>query len=193
MKRKNLRKKIIDAAVRLFAQKGFHETTVDDIAKAAKIAKGTPYLYFKDKSSLYISVIDEHLIGGITFIKKIQQENLTNTEQLKKIAEGWLNYMLKFKNTFPMYSMENINLTKKIMKQIKPIMASRFEEVINLIGEIIEKGIETGEFRKIHPHLGALYFLNVIRTAFFAHIFFPNVKSPESKIGDILMFGFKGR
>lgn len=173
--------------------RGFFETTIDDIARSAKIAKGTVYLYFKDKPSLYISIIDEHFSEGVKFLKEFQKENLTSTEKLRHIASEWLNYMLKFKNSFPMFSMENINLTKKIMKGIKPIIFTRIEEIVNLIARIIKDGIENGEFRKINPRLGALYFLNVVRTAFLAHLFCPNLKNPEKEIGDILVVGLKKR
>ena len=193
MKHKNLKRKIIDGAIKLFAEKGFYETTVDDIAKRAKIAKGTVYLYFKNKPSLYITIIDEHFTDGIKFLKEIQEQNLTSTEKLKRIASEWLNYMIKFKNSFPMFSMENVNLTKKIMKGIKPIMFSRLDEIIDIIAQIVKEGIKDGEFRKTNPRLGAMYFLNIIRTAFISHVFYPDIKNPERDIGEVLMFGLKRR
>jgi TetR/AcrR family fatty acid metabolism transcriptional regulator len=190
-RKKGLRKKIISSAVKLFAKKGFYETTIEDIAKGAKIAKGTVYLYFKDKPTLYISIIDEHFVDGIAFLGKVQKEKLTNRKKLEKIASQWLSYMLKFRHSFPMLSVENMNLTKKIMKGVKPKIFMRFAEIVNIIGEIIQQGTKNGEFRKIKPHLGALYLLNVIRTAFIAHVLYPEFENPEKEIGSILMSGLK--
>ena len=59
--RTNLRKKqILEAATRVFAEKGYHRATTKEIARAAEIAEGTIYLYFKNKSELLIALL-EHL------------------------------------------------------------------------------------------------------------------------------------
>jgi len=59
--RTNLRKaQILEAATRVFAKKGYHRATTKDIARAAEIAEGTIYLYFKNKSELLIGLL-EHL------------------------------------------------------------------------------------------------------------------------------------
>ncbi len=59
--RERLRRRadIIDAAKELFYEKGFMETTMEDIAAAAELSKGTLYLYFAGKDELYISIIVE--------------------------------------------------------------------------------------------------------------------------------------
>jgi len=59
--RTNLRKtQILEAATRVFAEKGYHRATTKDVARAAGIAEGTIYLYFKNKSELLIGLL-EHL------------------------------------------------------------------------------------------------------------------------------------
>lgn len=52
------RSQILDAAVQVFAHKGFHAATVRDIAKKAKLADGTMYLYFKNKNDLLLAILD---------------------------------------------------------------------------------------------------------------------------------------
>lgn len=52
---------ILDAALAVFAQKGFISARIEDIAKAAGVGKGTVYLYFPDKESLFKSLIGENL------------------------------------------------------------------------------------------------------------------------------------
>ena len=51
------RQSLIDAARALFAEKGYHDTTVDDITRTANVAKGTFYLYFSEKREIYHEVI----------------------------------------------------------------------------------------------------------------------------------------
>lgn len=191
MKKRDLRRTIIDAAVRLFAKKGFFETRVDDIARAAKIAKGTVFLYFKNKPSLYTEIIDEHFTGAIQFLKKTQAQRISNMDKLRAISDDWLDYMLKFKHQYPMFTMENVDKTRKIMRGLHAVAFSRVGEIIDHIARIIQAGIAAGEFRKMDPKLGAIYFLNSIRTVFQACIILPECKHPKKQIMEMLFKGLK--
>jgi TetR/AcrR family fatty acid metabolism transcriptional regulator len=59
------RNQILDAATIVFAEKGFHPTTIKDIAKVAGIADGTIYNYFKNKSALLIGIFDRMRASAI--------------------------------------------------------------------------------------------------------------------------------
>jgi len=61
---RNRTDQILEAAEKLFAQKGFYSTTVGEIAEKAGIAKGTIYLYFRDKRDLFFSVRRESRRAG---------------------------------------------------------------------------------------------------------------------------------
>ncbi len=52
------RKEILKAALVVFSQKGFHKTSMNDIAQKAEIGKGTLYDYFKSKDELFLSLLD---------------------------------------------------------------------------------------------------------------------------------------
>ena len=52
------RERILDAAVACFARCGYHQTTMDDIATEAGIAKGAPYVYFEGKEALFLALYD---------------------------------------------------------------------------------------------------------------------------------------
>jgi AcrR family transcriptional regulator len=60
---------IIRAAEHVFALKGFHEATIQDIARQAQYATGTVYLYFADKDSLYLSIVEEKLRKFLQVLK----------------------------------------------------------------------------------------------------------------------------
>jgi len=189
----DLKQKIIKAAIKIFADKGFFGATVDDIAKSAKVGKGTVYLYFKDKPSLYVSIIDEQFMTGFGFLEELKREKIPTLKKLKRIANNWLNYMFKFEHELPMYSMENINMTRKIMKGMQSMIPRHFDKMIGQIAEIIRQGVDNGELRKIDPKIGAVYFLNSIKTAFLLYVFYPQIKNPEKQIDDLLFFGLKRR
>lgn len=58
MSKEERREELLSAARRVFAQKGFHDAKVGDIAASAGVAKGTVYLYFPDKRSIFVELID---------------------------------------------------------------------------------------------------------------------------------------
>jgi TetR/AcrR family fatty acid metabolism transcriptional regulator len=60
---------IIRAAEHVFALKGFHRATIQDIARQAQYATGTVYLYFEDKDSLYFSIFEEKIKGLLHILR----------------------------------------------------------------------------------------------------------------------------
>ena len=61
---------ILHAAEHIFAQKGYDKATMQDIAREAQYATGTVYLYFKDKESLYFSLLEEKISEMMSIIKE---------------------------------------------------------------------------------------------------------------------------
>src|SRR3989338_3175766 len=53
--------RILEAATRVFAKKGFYNSTIADVAKVAEVAEGTIYLYFKNKDDLLISIFEHSM------------------------------------------------------------------------------------------------------------------------------------
>src|SRR5262245_66690233 len=71
---------ILEAARAVFAKKGFHDTTVDEIAEAAGVAKGTVYLYYRSKQDIYFEALR---FGFASLIKALERE----MEETEDIAE----------------------------------------------------------------------------------------------------------
>ena len=78
---------ILEAAARLFAEKGFHRTTTKDIAEAADVSEGTLYNYFENK--------DEMLMGIMTLLVDAQHMNILLSDGLPVDARHFLRAMLQ--------------------------------------------------------------------------------------------------
>ncbi|MGC3940303.1 TetR/AcrR family transcriptional regulator [Roseobacter sp. EG26] len=61
--REEMQHGILDAAMQVYAKKGYHAATIADVAEAAGLGKGTLYLYFKNKESIAISMVERHFKG----------------------------------------------------------------------------------------------------------------------------------
>lgn len=82
---------IIDAAVEVIAENGYHQSQVSKIAKQAGVADGTIYLYFKNKEDILISLFKEKM-GQ--FIERME-EDIKEKQQRKR------NWRLSFQSIFP--------------------------------------------------------------------------------------------
>ncbi|MEO0136062.1 MAG: TetR/AcrR family transcriptional regulator [candidate division WOR-3 bacterium] len=191
--KKDMREKIMKSAMAIFARKGFFKTTVDDIARAAGVAKGTVYLYFKDKTEIYIYIIETHLNSALADLQSVDRENLTSSEKLKKIAGDWLLHAIEFHKFFPVVSMENINQAFRIMKGVKKRVFPIINQIISSVAEIIETGIKNGEFRKINPRIAAISFLNIMRAPLLLSIFTSEQIEVSEEILSLFFEGLQNR
>ena len=134
-------KQIIDAAVVVIAENGYHQAQVSKIAKQAGVADGTIYLYFKNKEDILISLFEEKM--GC-FVEKIEEE-------LRKRDSG-RKVICVIEAHFEMLS-EDLHLaivTQLELRQSNKELRLRINDVLrgylNLIDQIIIEGKENGEF-----------------------------------------------
>jgi AcrR family transcriptional regulator len=75
-------RRIIDAAVQLFAERPFHEVRMEDIAARAQVAKGTLYLHYKDKEDLFVGIMNDGLSKLVDRIEASLEVGMPPEEKL---------------------------------------------------------------------------------------------------------------
>ena len=161
------RNDIINVSRKLFADKDFDKVSMEDIAKKAGIGKGTLYLYFKNKESLYFAVV----LKGIRIWAEIVSEGVKKDDSGLKRLISYGNANRGFSSEYPdyfrlLYSPTSI---KKQFDMDKMTSSEEFQEVRELFKEImsigidsIEKGIDEGEIRSDVDPTEAAVLLSVI-------------------------------
>ena len=192
-KETNIREKIIKHALKIFSQKGFFRTTVDDIAQATGVAKGTVYLYFKDKQDLYIATIDEHFSRALDTLSSIEAKTTTPSEKMEEIAVNFVDYIKHLKTTYMMFTFENINLKGKTLKQMHTVIEPKIQTMIEVISNIIKSGIQNNEFRKVDPKIAAFYFISTIRAIFLSDFYMSDVSYKTDTVLKLFFQGLKKR
>jgi len=141
---------ILDAALAVFAQKGFAATKLDDIAAKAGITKGTIYLYFDSKQALFEALARQSVGAQIEQVTA-QLANFPGT------SAELLRFVLSTMGRFAMTS-DRVVLPRLVLAEAAnfPQLAEFWrreiiERGIGLMSGIIRRGIERGEFRKIEP------------------------------------------
>ena len=141
--RTELKEKIMQSAMENFAKNGFDRTRMEDIATAASLAKGTLYLYFKNKEDLFYAICDHNL------------EELRN--QLSRLFNRKENIMLdaeRFYNEYRKGSLgsdtirfEMIALSTRSPK-LRKILAENQSKVYQVVKEFLKTQIEKGFLRE---------------------------------------------
>ena len=144
MKAVNKHAKIITAATKVFAKKGFFNARISDIAKEAKVADGTIYLYFNNKIDILLSVFEEEINSIIENARSlIAQEN----DPRKKFEIFVITHLATMKKNKNLAEVMQIEL-RQTTKIIKDYRNTKFNEYIDIIAEIIKDGQSKNIFRK---------------------------------------------
>lgn len=134
---------IIDAAVRVIAEHGYHNAQVARIAREAKVADGTIYLYFENKDDVLISLFTEKMGKFVSEAKQVLNEFDSPIEQLREIIR------LHFENLERDHKLAIV--TQIELRQSNPEVRKRINAVLkkylDVIDRVIEAGINQGMFR----------------------------------------------
>src|SRR5512143_887913 len=87
------RQRILDAAVRTFGRRGYHDAKIADIAAAARVAEGTVYLYFRNKEDLFATVFDEKMDDLLSRGRGIVRAQASAADRLTALVDLHLTYL----------------------------------------------------------------------------------------------------
>lgn len=153
--------KIIKSSLKLFVKKGYHGTSISDIAEIAKLTKGAIYFHFKNKDAILEKILKLNEINYLD--KMIAEVTATDGKAIDKMKT-----FLKYSLNFPVnYGDEGLNLGVCLTNMSTELCAShkRYEKNIKrvykkfyeFLGNLLKEGVKDGSFRKdINPKVLAL-------------------------------------
>jgi AcrR family transcriptional regulator len=135
------RRQILQAAVRAFAEKGYHATRVSDIAKEAGVAYGLVYHYYESKETLLEAIFKETWGAMLETVRSVEQLDEPAHEQVRKVTEIVLRSWKR-----------DPNLVRVLVREVtRSTQVQEETEEIDLayraLQRIVERGQESGEFR----------------------------------------------
>ncbi|PIC71285.1 TetR family transcriptional regulator [Sporosarcina sp. P2] len=134
-------KQIVDAAVIVIAENGYHQAQVSKIAKEAGVADGTIYLYFKNKEDILISVFREKMAIFVENIKEILKTDLPIAEKLELVVENHFKVLQEDPHLAIVTQLELRQSNKELRFQINNVL----KEYMVLLDTLLEEGVENGE------------------------------------------------
>ena len=193
MKANDKHEKIIEAAVKVFASKGFYNAKVAEIAREAGIADGTIYLYFKNKDDILISLFEEKINKIILRVQAEIQKIDDPVEKLRKFITLHLKLVREDRHLAEVIQVE-LRQSNKFMREYDPV---KFLDYMNIISSVVKEGQQRNIFRKeVSPGIVkralfgaldemALHFVLVKESRY-------DIEKTADEIADIFILGLGG-
>ncbi|MGD9410945.1 MAG: TetR/AcrR family transcriptional regulator [Desulfobacterales bacterium] len=144
MEKNNKYHQILEAAVKVFARQGFHQSTVAQIAKEAGVADGTIYLYFKNKDDILVQFFSFRAKQVFESFREAVDQAETSADKLRNLVRRHLTEFQRDRDGAVVYQVETHQNSRLAEAQIKE-MSKMYRD---LISEIIEHGQQEGTIRK---------------------------------------------
>jgi TetR/AcrR family fatty acid metabolism transcriptional regulator len=150
---------ILRAAIDTFAARGFFNAQVADVARAAGIAAGTVYLYFRSKDDLLISIFERTMTDAIAEGRASVAQKTDPVERLQAIARVHLDRLGRDRQLAVVFQIE-LRQSTKFMERFS---ATQLREYLGIIRDIIADGQAKRVFRRhINPTLAAKIFFGAL-------------------------------
>lgn len=138
------RERILRAAIKVFARKGFYATRVSEIAKAAGVADGTIYLYFENKDDVLVSIFEDRITKLLGFLRGEIGKASTVEEKVRIVVELQLGLLEEQRDLAEVVTV-NLRQSSRLLKQYA---APLFSEYLDLIAGVIAEGQRDGALRE---------------------------------------------
>ena len=151
------RRLLLDAAVRVFARKGYHTCRVGDIAEEAGVAHGLLYHYFASKEELLETVFRVNWSDLLEAVKTVEESGEPAREQLRQVAAILLRSWRR-----------DPDLVRVLVREVArspqvQLRVAEIGEAFQAIERIVRRGQEAGEFRSdLDPRLAAVIFYGAL-------------------------------
>ncbi|WP_338750524.1 TetR/AcrR family transcriptional regulator [Bacillus sp. FJAT-52991] len=186
-------RQIIDAAVVVIAENGYHQAQVSKIAKQASVADGTIYLYFKNKDDILISLFREKMGDFVAKIREAVAGKSTAAEKLLVLVENHFKILSEDPHLAVVTQLEVRQSIKELRLQINAVI----KDYLLLIDDVLKEGVRTGEFKGSLNILLARQMIfgtmDETVTTWVMNDQKYDLKSLASEVGDMLLNGFSAR
>ena len=146
---KDKKKRIIQAAARVFAQKGYAGTAVADIAVQAEIGKGTLYAYFDSKEDLFFAVFEWYMMQtGAAAKVSVSLLGGSAAQRLQALSDSIMGVWDDIKDAFTLtIEFWAASSSSQMQDRFKASFRRMYQEFRGIVVSLIHEGIKRGEFR----------------------------------------------
>ena len=157
------RDQVLDAAEHVFARKGFHETTMQQIAHDAEYATGTLYALFESKDALFAAVVARRLPQIAEYLRNAMAAAPTPRDQIARMVDAFFAFFGARQHLFQIY----VHVTGGLLWNIKAELGEQVHEhhlaFLDDLESVFREGICAGQFRRdLDPRLAAVGLVGIV-------------------------------
>jgi AcrR family transcriptional regulator len=156
-------REILAAGRQLLEQRGPEAMTMEEIAAAAGVAKGTLYLYFQSKDDLILALINQVGENILQDMEAVLQAPGSPAEKLSRMVSVLLEYLNRERLLFPIYARELLRGEGESREGSRRRYQELEEEFVALVTRLFAEGIAAGQFIPANPRLLTFLIRGLVR------------------------------
>ncbi|MDK2882283.1 MAG: hypothetical protein PWP58_619 [Bacillota bacterium] len=157
---------ILAAALRVFAEQGFSQARVEDIARAAGVGKGTIYEYFTSKHAIFEEAVEQGMARYLNCLDEELAAPRPAEEKLRRIARLHVAFVAGHRDLATIVSSE----PGLISKRLKERMLSIRKRIEEKFAQVLRAGMAEGRLRPVEEWFAARVFLGALMAAAGVHL-----------------------
>ncbi|MDH6193403.1 TetR/AcrR family transcriptional regulator [Mycobacterium frederiksbergense] len=149
---------ILDAAERLFTERGFHVVTMDAIAEAADLAVGSIYHHFKNKERLYLALVERALTVNEEAMAAAYGDGRTPIEELRAASDAYCRFHLNNPGYFRMIALRTLDVPPGDMaSEVERRIADKVESLVGDLADTLRRADAAGQIQCPDPDRTAIF------------------------------------
>jgi TetR/AcrR family transcriptional regulator, fatty acid metabolism regulator protein len=183
---------ILQVAEEVLMEKGYYETSIDEIAARVGIAKGTVYLHFPGKEDLFAAIFERDMQNIMNLVEETISTNTTAHARMEAILQ--LLYVGIFnKRVQLLYSLSNNTALRHTFMEKKTCMRDLWDQLSARVSALLEEGKAAGEFDAALPTtIMVSAFFSLLSPRSFERLMVEGQMSAEEVASDLGRIYFKG-
>lgn len=172
---------LLAAARTIFTRKGYHRTTMDDVAKEAGISKGALYLYFSGKEKMFMALIEKGLKDRTALVKEVLEQKIDCVEKIKAYINRSFEYFESNRDLWTMVMMlERDALCTDLHRSFHERTIKEMEQLLEYLSAIMKQGVNEGILKNEPPDILALGLGGMVQM-FMLRAMFAKVRRSQEK------------
>ncbi len=184
-RRARKRAQILEAASRIFATRVYHLVTMEEIARVARVGKGTLYRYFPSKEDLYVAILDEAFGFLIRRLEAERSAAVAPATALQRMIDAIVE---TFARHLPYFRLIHRGEGRLFLRK-KQVIRARRVHIARLVAEVLDRGVETGAFRKVDRTLAPSMLIGMVWGTTLNHAADTPAELLAPRIGDLYLHG----
>jgi len=186
------RKEILSSALRLFSQKGYHQTSMSEIARASEFSIGSIYNFFKNKEELFFSLFKEE----VEEIEKRVLREIFKKERAKEklniLLDALFSYFEEHWEAFVVLALNRQSFEVGLKDNLFQMVHLKHLQFIKTVKEIIEQGIKEREFKELRPEEMASALIGLVNGSIFLWLESGRKYSLRERIPELIEIFYRG-